>query len=255
MEIVMDKDKKNRMAEGNRCFKGNKGFKRLKRLVVLFVLLGFSVTILFTSRPTEARNTLPGMLPKKVFPMELKEVTAKTKVGSWVEYSTKDIDKKQRFTWRIALVGKEGKNKKWWEYVLTWGRLRSVIIKVLIESTKHDPAKVKKMIWKPAGHQAVYLPVEKGKKMMELYSPRFKGKVKKVSTGPLTVVGGTFKSDHFKAKDRRGRKIQFWVSEGVPVIGLVKLLSPGMRLELVKYGQNAKSMITEKPGKLPFPVK
>lgn len=241
--------------ETKKMDEGNKVLKRVKRVVFLFVLLGFSVTVLFFSRPTEARNTLPGMLPKKVFPMELKEVTAKTKVGSWVEYSTRDVDRKQRFTWRIALVGEEGKNKKWWEYRLTWGRLRSVIIKVLIESTKHDPAKVKKMIWKPAGHQAVYLPVEKGKKMMELYSPRFKGKVKKVSTGPLTVAGGTFKSDHFKAKDRQGRKIQFWVSEGVPVIGLVKLLSPGMRLELVKYGQNAKSMITEKPGKLPFPVK
>jgi len=194
-------------------------------------------------------------LPKKTLPVELKRVTAKTKVGSWVEYSARNKDKGQRFTWRISLVGKEGKNKTWWEYYLRWGRMRSVIIKVLVKSTKHDPKKVVKMIWKPAGHQAVLLPVKKGKKMMDLYTPQFKGKLKKTGMQKLTVLGGTFRTKHYTAKDRRGRPLKFWVSDAVPVIGLVKLLSPHMRLELIKYGQNAKTMITEKPGKLPFPIK
>ena len=133
--------------------------------------------------------------------------------------------------------------------------MRSVIIKVQVKSTKHDPKKVVKMIWKPAGHQAVLLPVKKGKEMMDLYTPRFSGKLSKKGTQKLTVVGGTFKTKHYTAKDRRGRTLKFWVSDAVPVIGLVKLLSPHMRLELIKYGQNAKTMITEKPGKLPFPIK
>lgn len=209
----------------------------------------------FTPQIALARNPLPGLLPKKSLPVELKRVTAKTKVGSWVEYAARNKAKGQRFTWRISLLKKEGKNKQWWEYFLRWGRMRSVVIKILVKSTKHDPTKIVKMIWKPAGHQAILLPIKTGKKMMDIYTPRFKGRVTKAGTGPLTVVAGTFRAKHYSAKDRQGKKLQFWVSDAVPVLGLVKLLSPQMRLELIKYGQNAKTMITEKPGKLPFPVK
>ncbi len=228
---------------------------RSMRSAVLLAVLSAPVALLPAGRSAKARDHLPGLLPRQVFPDELKHVTAETKVGSWVEYAARDNVRKSRFTWRIALVGKEGKNRKWWEYHIRWDRLRSVVIKTLIESTDHDPAKVIKMIWKPAGHQAVYLPVEKGRKMMDLYTPRFKGGVKNVGTSPHTVAAGTFESTRYTAKDRTGRSIQFWVSDSVPIIGLVRMISPGMNMELIKHGSNAKSMITEEPGKLPFPLK
>jgi hypothetical protein len=195
------------------------------------------------------------LLPKGNLPVELKQVTAKTRIGSWLEYSVRNKEKKQKFRWKIALVGKKDDLHYWWEHTLRWGRLRSIVIKLLVQGKKHDPQKVVRMIWQPAGHQAVEIPVKKGKKMMQLYTPVPRGKAKRMGVGPLHVVAGKFFTNKYVYTHRDGKKTRFWTSGSVPLLGLVKLLSPGLRMELIAYGQNAKSQITGKPGKLPIPVK
>ena len=216
---------------------------------------GVFAALLFWGGAAHGRDPLPGMLPKKDLPVELKTVTTKTKVGAWVEYSMHNRAVGKKFRWRIALVGKKAKNQYWWEYTMRWGRLRSVIIKTLVKGKKHDPRKILRMIWKPGGHQAVEIPVKKGKKLIDFYRPTRKTKSKRVGSVALKVVAGTFQADKYVYNPPREQKSVFWTSKTVPLLGLVKLLSPDMRMELISYGYNARPQITEKPGKLPFPIK
>lgn len=210
------------------------------------VLLSFIVS----SGPARADDPLPGMMPKEQIPDTLKNVTAKTDVGSWVEYSIRQEGSKMGYRWRIALVGKEGKGLYWWEYLFRWGRLRSLVVKVLMEGKKHDPTNFKRVIWKPGGHQAIELPMKKGIKLLQFYS-RSKYKTKLMGSRMLVVAAGKFAAKYYISESRQRTKIHFWTNEGVPIMGLVKFLSPTMRMELIGFGSRAKSMITGKPGRLP----
>jgi hypothetical protein len=230
-------------------------YESAQKLVAVAAGAAFTCVMLGALAVAHGRDPLPGMLPKKDLPVELKAVTAKTKVGSWVEYSVHNRTHGKKFRWRIALVGKKSKNQYWWEYTLRWGRLHSVILRVLYKGKKHDPKKIQRMIWKPGGHQAVEVPVKKGKKFVDFYHPAARTKSKRVGRVAIKVVGGAFQAEKYVYKPKQGKKSVFWTSKAVPILGLVKLLSPEFRLELIAYGQNARPQVTEKPGKLPFPLK
>jgi hypothetical protein len=211
----------------------------------------WALTLAGSMGPALASDPLPGLMPKGELPDALKKVTARTKVGSWVEYSVWQKRVKQRYRWKMALVGKEGKNKYWWEYQIQWGRLRSLVIKILLRGPMHDPKKLVRAIWKPGGHQAVEIPVRKGKKLVDLYALRPRGKGKLVGKRALQVAAGRFATMYFVSKNRRGQMVHFWTSKSVPIMGLVKLASPSIRLELIGYGSRARSMIRGKPGRWP----
>ncbi len=65
----------------------------------------------------------------------------------------------------------------------------------------------------------------------------------------VTVPAGTFQTRHFRA--RGGDKGEIWIGD-VP-FGMVKLTQADGRMELVKYGSDAKSAITEKPVEMEGP--
>ena len=226
------------------------------RLVPLAGLV-FAVTVVMAAAAAPAvlaGPPLPGMLPQRQIPSQLKASAKNTKVGGWAEYAVSNRRTGQVFRWKMALVGQPTQTTQWWEHVLRWGRLKTLIIKVLVRNPSSRHAKVIKAIWKPGGHQALLLPLRKGAKLMDIYLPIPHGKATLAGKGPVTVAAGRFQTDHYIVRDRLGRKTHFWVNSKIPIFGLVKLDSPSLRLELLGSGHSAITQIHEKPGKWPFPV-
>ncbi len=198
---------------------------------------------------------LPGMLPKKQIPAQLQPLTSKTKPGYWAEYAVRRFSTGQALSWRIAMVGRAGRHKQWWEHVMRWGRMRSLVLKVLLLHPERKDAKVLKAIMQPGGQQAIQVPISKTAHMVDLYIPAMHQKARDLGEETIQVKAGRFRARHFVLTDRRGRKTHFWTSDKVPIYGLVKLLSPAMRMELTGHGTDAVSQIRGKVGRWPFPVK
>ncbi len=198
---------------------------------------------------------LPGMLPRRQIPTQLKPLAGKTKNGYWAEYAVRRFATGQAMRWRIAMVGRVGRHKEWWEHVIRWGRLRSLVIKVLLQNPSSKNAKVLKAIMQPGGRQAIEIPLSKTAKLLDLYMPILHQKATDLGIETIQVAAGTFKVHHYVLTDRRGKKTHYWTSPRIPIYGMVKLLSPSMRMELTGYGTDAMSQIRGKIGRWPFPVK
>ncbi len=219
-----------------------------RRRVVLLAALSLWALVAVSARA----QPLPGMLPRRSLPPQVRPTPGRLKVGYWVEYAVRNHEQGQSFRWRVAIVGREGRNRLWWEHLLRFGRTRAIIVKLLVADSTTSKARVLDAIWKPLGHQALRVPVSQGKGLMDLYVPKVRGRAQDRGTELVRVAGGSFRAHRYDVVDNRGRRISFWNSRSVPIFGLVKLLSPALRMELTGYGTSATTMIHEKPGKWPF---
>ena len=221
----------------------------------LLLACGLAVLSLQPARVRAQSNPpLPGMLPRRQIPAQLKPLAKKAKTGHWAEYAVRRFTTGQAMRWRIAMVGRAGRHKEWWEHVMRWGRMRSLVIKVLLENPSSKHPKVLKAIMQPGGQQAIAVPLSKSAKLVDLYMPILNRKAADLGTETIQVAAGRFAAHHYMVTDRRGKKTHFWTSNKVPIYGLVKLLSPSMRMELTGYGTDAVSQIRGKVGKWPFPM-
>ena len=80
-----------------------------------------------------------------------------------------------------------------------------------------------------------------------------------VGSETIKVAAGSFKTKHYRDKTPQGDKIDFWVSESVPPLGLVKIeleqknnpqIKGKLMFDLTGTGKDAKPLVT-KPAK-PF---
>ncbi len=114
---------------------------------------------------------------------------------------------------------------------------------------------MKKMVMQLGAGDPMDMPVElSGSKPFTKPNPKTL-----VGTETIKVAAGSFKTKHYRDKTPQGDKIDFWVSESAPPLGLVKIeleqknnpqIKGKLQFDLTGTGKDAKPLVT-KPAK-PF---
>lgn len=176
--------------------------------------------------------------------------------GQWAKYRSDGFGN-QHFEARYAIVGKEsvdGTDHYWFEYEMPMpvGDM-SIILKLLMPGFPYSSEDVSRAIVKMPGMPAMESPAMAASMQSQggdnLSEPlkRACGAVESVESVSVTVLGGTFDAIKVTPGGSFGKDI--WLSSAVP-FGLVKMAEPdGKGLELIAYGSDATSVITEEPQK------
>jgi hypothetical protein len=198
----------------------------------------------------------PGNMPKMFGEFKMPEV------GSYAEYKMTYPSEKVETIARMAIVGKEktpdGKDLYWYEYQTTDPRTGNVdIVKMLISGDPQKEGTINRMIFKHNKDKAMELPEE----MMQMINAPVKkeekvkkeGEVRDLGKEKLQTPAGIFECAHKQYVSEKKEVSDVWQAKEVPLFGLVKSVTPGMSMEIQKFGKDAKSAITEEPEKLTIP--
>lgn len=211
------------------------------------------LTLPLAEDTARAGDPLPGRMPGMQLPPRLQKPVGKITVGSWVEFSVRDIPKRRRFRLHWALVGKTGRSF-WWELTFRVARKPVMRIKTLIKGTITKPSHIKRVIVQSGNTRPLELPLKSGQKLMNVYLRKRRGAtMKDHGVVKLKVAAGHFKTRHYSWKDASGQIVHEWISRKAGIWGLVRFSSPRFQMELIGQGRSARSRIRGIPAKWHLP--
>jgi len=249
-----------------------------KSLFCLFFVVTF-IFIFTQAQPSRAQ--IPGMF-------KLYGEFKMPKVGAYATYKVTHTDSKAERIVKLAIVGKEksegggqkiygegetkkieeggdiqkisapkGENLYWYEVEETDPKTGAVtIIKMLISGNPQEIGTIRRMIMKSGKDKATELPPQ----LMQMINQPLpettkveQPKVKNLGTEKVKIKDKTLKCDHLQYISKDKATAEAWTNAEVPLFGLVKSISPESITELIEYGTDAKSAITEKPEVLEMP--
>lgn len=172
-----------------------------------------------------------------------------------IEFSNED----GRIPIRFAVVGKEdvdGQPHYWVEFLSEPPTLQgTVIVQILVASYPFDQSDIKGYVVKMRDGPAQSVPRDYIPQLIEQSGtpgPSWEEKcatAEDLGTESVTVSAGTFSARHFHVSgDDEG---DVWIAD-VP-FGVVRWEMAGSRMELLKFGNDAKSSIKEKPVEIQVP--
>lgn len=176
-------------------------------------------------------------------------------VGYWAEYRMTGQGE-EPMTMRASVVGQEDEYF-WFETVMTGHDGEKAISKMLISIDPNQEDNVQRMIVKSGDEPAMEMPIQmmKGPDMPEPEAGTTE-EAPEIDSSDLgvesvTVPAGTFEANHwqFKTDDDTA---DVWIKAGIGPYGLVKSTAGDMTMELMGYGEDAKSLITEEPQSFPM---
>jgi hypothetical protein len=205
---------------------------------------------LFVCGPTVAFAQQPGQGP----PMPMALDLAKVSTGSWADY-TMTMGQLPKMKMRMALVAKTPAANVIETSVE--GGMMAAAGKMVMQMTlaPGTDGAVKKVVMQLGAADPMDMPIDMtgGKPFTK---PNPKGLV---GSETIKTPVGAIKTKHYRDKTPQGDKIDYWVSESVPPLGLVKIevdqksnpqIKGKLLFDLVASGKDAKQSIT-KPAK-PF---
>jgi hypothetical protein len=218
---------------------------------ILFLAFGLGV-------PAAAFAQMGGGPPTPLA-LDLKKVP----VGSWAEYSM-TIGQGMTMKSRVALVKRDA-NESVMEMGVEGGMAAMAGGKVIMKMVlAPDPTKaekpIKQMVMQMGDRDPMEMPIGMGGAQQKFEKPDPK---KIIGKETVKVAGGSFKTSHYRDATDKGT-VDFWISEEVPPLGVVKMSStpkagsvgpngqplPAVAMELSGHGKDAKPQVT-KPSK-PF---
>jgi hypothetical protein len=178
----------------------------------------------------------------------------KVPIGSSAEYSV-TVGSMAPMTMKMGLVGR-GAGGNTIETLIEGG-IAAKVGKMVTQMTlpTGSGGKVQKMVMQVGSNDPMEMPIE-GAQSQQFAKPDPKTLVKEET---VKVAAGSFKTKHYHDKTPQGDTVDFWVTEKVLPIGLVKMeatqknnpmIGGPIKMELTGTGKDAKSSIT-KPAK-PF---
>jgi hypothetical protein len=197
--------------------------------------------------PTIAFAQQPGQGP----PMPMAVDLAKVPAGSWADYAM-TMGQLPSMKMRIALVAKTAAGNTI-ETSLEGGMMAAAgkMVMQIMLSPGADPV-AKKTVMQIGASDPMELPAAMaGEKPFT--KPNNKGLV---GSDTIKVAGGSFKAKHYRDKSPQGDKIDYWVSDSAPPLGLVKVevdqksnpqIKGKVSLELAATGKDAKPLVTKPP--------
>jgi hypothetical protein len=184
--------------------------------------------------------------------------------GVWAQYSVLDKTTMQESKMRMAIVGVEGES--YWYEVWLQDKTSRNVIKLLVAGDPNNPENIKRMIMKSGEGQATEMPrdfVVMGRKMAVhmfetrsgVSSPPDQGvKVEEVGQREVTVPAGTFTTTQSRIIGSDGKEMgSFDLSEKIPPFGVVTSETAQTKMDLLAFGQDATTAITEEPIKMTMP--
>lgn len=183
-------------------------------------------------------------------------------VGSYVIYKWALKGNGLEKTTKFSVVGKEKSDKGtdiyWYEIEDTDNKTgQTVITKMLISGNPSDIGTVYRMIMKQGKEKAREL--DQGMIQLINASPTTKTeaanipKIKNLGTEKLKVKDQVMDCAHMRYLVKEKTTADVWNNAKVPLFGMVKTVTPDATFELVSYGTNAVTGITEKPELLEIP--
>jgi hypothetical protein len=176
-------------------------------------------------------------------------------VGAYATYKTiNPTNKTERIT-KLSIVGKEKGEKDeelyWYEVQETDPKTGTVtIIKMLISGNPQEIGTIHRMITKSGKDKATELPPELMKMINQIPPDTLKAEepaIKKLGTEKVKIKDKTLKCTHLKYTYKDKSTAEAWTNDEIPLFGVVKSSSPESNMELIEYGKDAKTAITEKP--------
>ncbi len=184
--------------------------------------------------------------------------------GVWAQYAVLDKQTMRESKMRMAIVGTEG-DSYWYEVWLQDEDSRNVI-KLLVTGDPNDSDNIQRMIMKSGEGQATEMPrdfVVMGRKMavhmFETRSgvgppPEQGVKVEEVGQREVTVPAGKFTTTQSRIIGADGNEVgSFDLSPEVPPFGVVTSETAQTKMDLLAFGKDAKTAITEEPVKISKP--
>jgi hypothetical protein len=202
------------------------------------------------SLPTIAVAQGPGMAPGLPLVVDMKKV----EVGAWAEYSMSMGEMKLSSRW--ALVGRDAKSNTLEMATKGTPMAKPVVLRMVLAADPTSGAKPPKPMVMQFGDDApMFVPPDTPTQSFQ--RPDEKNLVGKEE---VKVAAGTFKTAHYREKNAMGT-VDVWVSESVPPLGLVKVITtpevdknapagmqvPAATMELAATGTGAKPVVTKKP--------
>jgi hypothetical protein len=191
------------------------------------------------------------LVPDRLLPSL--QTSKAVKPGTWVRYTIFNRHTRQASLVRIAALEKERKGQ-WFEIGVTNHKRETAVFKALIKGSLAKPEGVARVVVQPPGLQPVEVPLTKKRKQKIKLPARLGAKpdprAKLVGRARVKVAAGTFDTQHFRRSEGKGKVVEIWSSTKVPGWPMVKASTPEVVLELVGYGDKAKSQVRGKPGKL-----
>ncbi len=190
------------------------------------------------------------------------------KIGSWCEYNLKTDDTENSGKMKISIVGSEecnGQDCHWIEIEINSEEGDRIIFKYLVKGRiSEGKGSYFSMIMKSNDDPAREFEIDTEEMediTIEEYEMDFKeykdlpdsydSPTMTITEEVIKVPAGKFECHHITYIDTSGNeRIDFWITEDIPVTGIVKLKSSETKMELLKFGwKGAKTAITEKPKK------
>lgn len=176
---------------------------------------------------------------------------SKIALGSWAKYKT-TMGNLPPMSTKMALVKRTPAGNTL-EMSVEGGpvaKAGNIITQVTL--SPGESGDVSKLILQVGANDPMELPVEGGQ-THQFTKPDPKTLVKAET---IKVAGGSFKTKHYHDKTPQGDSVDFWVSETVAPIGLVKMemnqksnamIAGPIKMELAATGKDAKTGITKPP--------
>jgi len=174
---------------------------------------------------------------------------AKVPPGSWAEYAM-TMGQLPPMKMRMALVARTAAGSVIESSVD--GGMMAMVGKMIVQMTLSSGAEgsVKKAVMQIGVNDPMELPAAMtGSKPFT--KPNSKGLV---GSETIKTAAGSFKTKHYRDKTPQGDKVEYWVNEGVPPFGLVKLevdqksnpqIKGKSKWEVTAIGSDAKPSITK----------
>ncbi len=183
-------------------------------------------------------------------------------VGSYVTYKWVLKGSGLEKTTKFSVVGKEKSDKGtdiyWYEIEDIDNKTgQGVITKMLISGNPSDIGTVYRMIMKQGKEPAREL--DQGMIQLINVSPTAKTetadipKIKNLGTEKVKAKDQVMDCAHMRYLVKGKTTADVWNNAKVPLFGMVKTVTPDASFELVSYGTNAVTAITEKPELLEIP--
>jgi hypothetical protein len=163
----------------------------------------------------------------------------------------------ERMSIRFAIVGEErvGDIQHYWIEVVSVPPLlgEEVIVQMLVPYYPFDNKDIKGYIVKMPGNLPQRVPLQMLEALGDSQSgPGWKDQcaaAQELGVEQVTVAAGAFNARHYRAGGDRPSEV--WIAD-IP-FGMVKLIQSDGEMELISYGSDAKSSITEKPVDIEMP--
>lgn len=202
----------------------------------------------------QGADPLPGRMPGLRLPPRMEKPAGPVKVGSWCEFSVRDLRLKTRMRLHWALVGQESSGETWWEMTFRRPRQPSLRIKLLSRGKRSSPDKLQRVILQTGNTPPLELPLQQGQRVMDVYLRRGAASgLQDLGLVRLTTPAGVFQTRHHRWKDHSGQLVEEWSSPTAAIWGMVRFRTERFEMELIGQGEGATSRIRGTPRKWHLP--